>query len=64
MLLSAADVVHVVSHFADVVYGLIVWSVTAVGESYLEILSVEAAGCSLIRELVPVGSDEIRMLKG
>lgn len=63
MLPSAADVVHVVSNFADVVYGLVIWSVAAIGESDLEILPIKTAGCGLIRKLMPMGAYEIRMFE-
>ena len=64
ILFTTTDVVQVVSDFTDMVYGLVVRSVTAVCETDLEILSVKTSCCSLVGELMPMSSDEIRVFKG
>ena len=56
--------VHIVAHLTDLVNGLIVRRVTDVRETDLIVLPIETSGACLVGELVPVRSDDIRMLHG
>ena len=56
--------VHIVAHLTDLVNGLIVRRVTDVRETDLIVLPIETSGACLVGELVPMRSDDIRMLHG
>lgn len=62
-LVVKSYVVHIVTYIPDMLDGLRIRSVAAISKADLEILSVETAGARLIRELVPVGTDQARILQ-
>lgn len=59
-----AVLVHGVTDLSDRGDGLRIGSVADISEADLEVFAVEAAGRSLVGELVPVDPDDLRMTEG